>query len=836
MPLNIYDGSSWNPLKKASVFDGTSWKEAQYIFIYDGSQWQPVQSMVPENTVTPSLSYSDEYAYNGVGQTVTVSNGTWTNNPTSYTYKWYKAPWSSSTLSWQEVGTEQSLLLTKDFVGYYIKCTVTATNSYGNGTKDVESPNIFSPQKMSDFLAYAVSNDIVRLIWSKPIGADSFYLQYQGPNVPNHSEYIDATEADTQTIDIDLGTADGTLGIYLAGTNKNNPITPVVQYLSGMGKNASILDLKPYKPSTSATASATGQYEGTIVWTNQNMVQTSWEIYHAELEGLGATYNGTTETSAVIPNYTPGTTSGPWFVKVTGTGDRYTSPVTLQTNTVTFTTTPMEAPTNMVPPTINSGSARNYSVSNGEWNTHGHPTTYSYQWKSNGSDISGATGTSYASTSVYDNTNISCAVTASNDGASTTVLSSNYILQTPPATVPSGGSVVLSGSGRVGTEIIATTTGWNNDPTSYSVIITTAYTPNVPTANDTIVAFSINSNECSYTVTESDNISPKNVFKAFAIASNEAGSSSTVESSTITASILYYCTTAVQGQTTCGYSTSATNTSGSGTGYSTSCSPYSYPTCPTTGTPPVSTPPSTPPASTPPASTPPASTPPASTPPSTPPAATFGITSTSSTSDSVTASWANAPAFTAWYEYSAGSTTSTTGSTSATVSGLSSSTNYTFTVRAKSSTNATLGEASASITTQAASTPPATPPASTTWYCTTKYYSTGLPVEQYTASSDQTGMACGDYNTVCSTVTYPGTPSRPPACATPPATPPVATPPVATPPVATPPVATPPVATPPVATPPVATPPAAVDCSNASCGNDPGKACCYYLNGVCRAC
>ena len=44
-----------------------------------------------------------------------------------------------------------------------------------------------------------------------------------------------------------------------------------------------------------------------------------------------------------------------------------------------------------------------------------------------------------------------------------------------------------------------------------------------------------------------------------------------------------------------------------------------------------------------------------------------------------------------------------------------------------------------------------------------------------------------------------------------------------------------------IATPPpiiAVTPPiiAAVDCSTASCGNDPGRACCFYLRGVCRAC
>ncbi len=81
---------------------------------------------------------------------------------------------------------------------------------------------------------------------------------------------------------------------------------------------------------------------------------------------------------------------------------------------------------------------------------------------------------------------------------------------------------------------------------------------------------------------------------------------------------------------------------------------------------------------------------------------TFGFASTSSTSDSVTASWSGAPAFTAFYEYVVNGTTLTTGSTSATVSGLSPSTGYTFTVRAKNSSNQTLDTISTTITTSAA--------------------------------------------------------------------------------------------------------------------------------------
>ena len=173
--------------------------------------------------------------------------------------------------------------------------------------------------------------------------------------------------------------------------------------------------------------------------------------------------------------------------------------------------------------------------------------------------------------------------------------------------------------------------------------------------------------------------------------------------------------------------------------------------------------------------------------------AAFAITGTSSTSTSVTAYWANPPAFTTWYEYSVGGTTTTTGSTSATVSGLSAATSYTFTVRAKNSSNTTLATdsitiitttPSATTTTVAPTTTTAAPVVTTTtaapvvttttaapvvttttaapvttWYCST----TELSVGQYrgTATSDQSGQLCNDFKTVCSTSGYPAYPSVP---------------------------------------------------------------------------
>jgi hypothetical protein len=77
----------------------------------------------PVNTVLPAISGTPTQ-----GQTLSVSNGTWTNSPTSYAYQW-KA--SGSNISG---ATSSTYLLTASEVGATITCTVTATNAGGSAS------------------------------------------------------------------------------------------------------------------------------------------------------------------------------------------------------------------------------------------------------------------------------------------------------------------------------------------------------------------------------------------------------------------------------------------------------------------------------------------------------------------------------------------------------------------------------------------------------------------------------------------------------------------------------------------------------------------------------
>jgi hypothetical protein len=72
---------------------------------------------IPANTVAPAIT-GDAVE----GETLTVSNGTWTRTPDAYAYQWKR---DGAAIASATAGTYE---LTADDVGTVISCTVTATN------------------------------------------------------------------------------------------------------------------------------------------------------------------------------------------------------------------------------------------------------------------------------------------------------------------------------------------------------------------------------------------------------------------------------------------------------------------------------------------------------------------------------------------------------------------------------------------------------------------------------------------------------------------------------------------------------------------------------------
>jgi hypothetical protein len=216
---------------------------------------------------------------------------------------------------------------------------------------------------------------------------------------------------------------------------------------------------------------------------------------------------------------------------------------TSATSTSTSVSVNQPAPINTVAPTItpSSGTAgvTQYSVnSNGTWDPVDTDGVYAYLWQSfDTPTYVSAPGTNNLSTYTPPSnffalgylSPIRCRVTATNASGSTAAFS-NTATVSAPVVIPSGGTVSIStntGNYNVGSIITYSTTGWANTPTSYSLRL---YNGTNPVLTSDPLRASTSSTSGTYTITSAD---VPNFFKAFATASNSAGTSTEVSSTQV---------------------------------------------------------------------------------------------------------------------------------------------------------------------------------------------------------------------------------------------------------------------------------------------------------------
>jgi len=83
----------------------------------------------PANTTPPSISGTPT-----VGQTLTASNGSWSNNPTSFAYQWLRCNGGGNNCADVANGTQQTYTLVGADAGRTIRVRVTATNADGSSS------------------------------------------------------------------------------------------------------------------------------------------------------------------------------------------------------------------------------------------------------------------------------------------------------------------------------------------------------------------------------------------------------------------------------------------------------------------------------------------------------------------------------------------------------------------------------------------------------------------------------------------------------------------------------------------------------------------------------
>jgi hypothetical protein len=105
-----------------------------------GAVVQAALAIPPANTAPPVISGTPQ-----VGQTLATTNGTWSNNPTSFAYQWQRCNVGGNNCVNVANGTQRTYTLVGADAGRTIRVRVTATNADGSANADSEPTEVITP-------------------------------------------------------------------------------------------------------------------------------------------------------------------------------------------------------------------------------------------------------------------------------------------------------------------------------------------------------------------------------------------------------------------------------------------------------------------------------------------------------------------------------------------------------------------------------------------------------------------------------------------------------------------------------------------------------------------
>ncbi|MBA2333236.1 MAG: hypothetical protein H0V94_10660 [Actinobacteria bacterium] len=101
---------------------------------------QAAVAAAPVNTAPPAITGTPQ-----VGQTLTASNGTWTNSPTSFAYQWLRCNGGGNAGANVANGTQKTYTLVGADAGRTMRVRVTATNADGSANAQSEQTATVAP-------------------------------------------------------------------------------------------------------------------------------------------------------------------------------------------------------------------------------------------------------------------------------------------------------------------------------------------------------------------------------------------------------------------------------------------------------------------------------------------------------------------------------------------------------------------------------------------------------------------------------------------------------------------------------------------------------------------
>jgi hypothetical protein len=510
MAIRAFDGSTWQNQKSLRIYDGSIWNTAKQGWVYTGTQWSIMYPEFPLNTAAPSISATSGIS-GRIGCVYTASVGTWNTNdaysPASYSYQWTR----SGTDIFNATGSSYTTVAAD--VEQVIGCRITATNLRGSTPITVSS----GVQMLPQVTAVTASDNTATPNPPSGVSIGNTGLSYSGSfttidSVPTYFEAVGGGTAGTPSVNSSAKTFSGT------GTAGNASVS-----IRGVNTNKKII----------------------VNWT-QAPGAVSYDIYlggsfFTNVSGVATTYNEFTvtdtssKTFAVYPRSTNyqgyGVTASP-----ASASDKYsgyaTSPTISLSNPIPVI---VSAPTLSPTGGYTAGQTLTYGV--GSWSNS--PTSYDLRLYRGtpgvvmSETLVAAPGNTTSSTytipaSDYDGSNRyyyrSFASATNSGGTSTYAAGTEGGPLAQPVVIPSGGTVSFSGTASTGNTLSASTSGWAGSPTSYFIKITRG-TAGVISSETTRASSA--SSSVTYDVVAAD---AGYYFKAFATASNSAGTSSEASS------------------------------------------------------------------------------------------------------------------------------------------------------------------------------------------------------------------------------------------------------------------------------------------------------------------
>jgi hypothetical protein len=138
--------------------------------------------LAPEVSVVPVITGTNSYA-----QVLTVSNGTWINSPTSYTYQWSTSTIPDGTYTNISGATSSTYTLVTADIGQYLRVSVTATNTGGSSVSISSATAVISRMAVNATISIQAGTLIYRkskTITATTSVAGKFTFKANGKNLP----------------------------------------------------------------------------------------------------------------------------------------------------------------------------------------------------------------------------------------------------------------------------------------------------------------------------------------------------------------------------------------------------------------------------------------------------------------------------------------------------------------------------------------------------------------------------------------------------------------------------------------------------------------------------